>query len=211
MIRALFFDNDGILVDTEKYYFQANRRIMLEHGLDLSLDEYFQFFLKDNCGMWHLLDPAGRENVTSLRSKRNDYYSDLLATEEIAIAGAGDVLKTLSKHFKIGVVTSSLRRHFSIIHGRTGFARYFDFVVAEGDYTHYKPDPEPYRVAVDRSGFALEECLAIEDSPRGLAAAKAAGLVCWAIPSELTRRGDFSTADKVLASISELPGLLEVR
>jgi HAD superfamily hydrolase (TIGR01509 family) len=114
----------------------------------------------------------------------------------------------VTRRYRHTIVTSSLRRHFAIIHERTGFGKFFDFVVAEGDYTHYKPDPEPYAVAVKRSGFSARECLAIEDSPRGLQAAKAAGLACWVIPSELTRCGDFSAADKVLPSIGELPRML---
>jgi len=210
MYRAILFDNDGILVDTERYYFQANRMVMREHGLDLSAEQYFQFFLKENRGMWHLMEARGfaPDNITRLRSSRNEHYASLLASEDISIPGAESVLAALAARFKIGVVTSSRRDHFSIIHERTGFAKYFDFVIAEGDYALSKPDPDPYRVAVQRSGFSAQECLAIEDSPRGLQAAKAANLACWVIPSELTRSGNFSTADRVLSSIGELPGWL---
>jgi HAD superfamily hydrolase (TIGR01509 family) len=132
----------------------------------------------------------------------------MLASEEISVAGAEGILQTLSRRFKIGVVTSSRREHFSIIHERTGFSKYFDFIVAEGDYTRSKPDPEPYSVAVKRSGFSHRECLAIEDSPRGLKAATGAGLECWVVPSELTAFGNFSSAGKVLSSICDLPGML---
>lgn len=210
MFRTILFDNDGILVDTEKLYFQANRRIMREQGLDLSAEQYLQFFLNENLGMWHLLEPLGysADTLAGLRQKRNDYYAGLLATENISVDGARQALETLSTRFQIGIVTSSRREHFTLIHQRTGFAEFFDFVVAEGDYTRSKPDPEPYLVAVKRSGFSPAECLAIEDSPRGLRAAKTAGLACWIIPSELTKAGEFTASDKVLSSINDLTGML---
>ena len=61
-----------------------------------------------------------------------------------------------------------------------------------------KPAPEPYLRAVERLALAPERCLVVEDSERGLRAAKAAGLVCWVVPSELTRGGRFGDADAVL-------------
>jgi beta-phosphoglucomutase-like phosphatase (HAD superfamily) len=68
---------------------------------------------------------------------------------------------------------------------------------------HSKPHPEPYLLAVKRSGFRKEECLVIEDSERGLMAAKAAGLRCIVVPSEFTRGSSFAGAYKVLENLRE--------
>jgi len=108
----------------------------------------------------------------------------------------------------MAVVTSSRRVHFEIIHRRSGLLKYFDFVITGEDCPTYKPDPGPYLLATARSGFRKEECLAIEDSQRGLLAAKRAGIGCFMIPTELTRGGNFSSADRVLSSISEVPSAL---
>jgi beta-phosphoglucomutase-like phosphatase (HAD superfamily) len=108
----------------------------------------------------------------------------------------------------MGVVTSSRRDHFDLIHARTGFNRFFDVVVSCDDVQRTKPDPEPYLRALALTGRDPRECVAIEDSERGLAAAKAAGLECWVIPTELSRNGDFGPADKVLGGIADIPGLL---
>jgi beta-phosphoglucomutase-like phosphatase (HAD superfamily) len=108
----------------------------------------------------------------------------------------------------MGIVTSSKKEHFEIIHRRTGFLPYFDFVVGEGDYRRSKPDPEPYRIAIERGGGRADECLAIEDSERGLRAAKGAGLSCWIIPTPLTADSDFSEADRIVADIRRIPDLL---
>jgi HAD superfamily hydrolase (TIGR01509 family) len=135
-------------------------------------------------------------------------YAGLLGKEPIIIHGARDALEELSARYTMGVVTSSRPDHFAIIHGRTGFMKYFRFAVMSGDYSHSKPHPEPYLLALERSGFRAEECLVVEDSARGLAAAKAAGIRCVVVPNEFTRNSDFTGAYRVLGSLSELPGIL---
>lgn len=104
----------------------------------------------------------------------------------------------------MGIVTSSRKEHFEIIHRSSGLLKYFDFFLTGEHYTKFKPNPEPYLLAVERSGCKKEECLAIEDSERGLTSAKSAGIYCYVIPTELTRGGNFSSADKVLGNIKEI-------
>jgi HAD superfamily hydrolase (TIGR01509 family) len=104
----------------------------------------------------------------------------------------------------MGIVTSSRPDHFAIIHRRTGFLKYFQFAITLGDYSHSKPNPEPYLLAIERSGFRAEECLVIEDSERGLTAAKEAGIRCIVIPNEFTRSSNFAGAYKVLGSLKEI-------
>jgi beta-phosphoglucomutase-like phosphatase (HAD superfamily) len=108
----------------------------------------------------------------------------------------------------MGIVTSSEPDPFALIHQRTGLLPYFRFVLTASDYTHKKPHPEPYLLAVERSGCRQEECLVIEDSERGLTAAKAAGLRCIVVPSEFTRGSNFVGAYKVLENLPELLGEL---
>jgi HAD superfamily hydrolase (TIGR01509 family) len=103
-------------------------------------------------------------------------YSDLLATEEITIDGMGDLLGRLAPRFRMGIVTSSRRKHFEIIHARSGFMRHFAFHVVREDYALSKPHPDPYVAGLDRIGLPPDRCLAVEDSPRGVASARAAGL-----------------------------------
>jgi beta-phosphoglucomutase-like phosphatase (HAD superfamily) len=91
---------------------------------------------------------------------------------------------------------------------RTGLLKYFDFVLTASDYRRVKPDPEPYLLAVDRSGVAREVCVAIDDSARGLESATRAGIRCIVVPTALTRRSNFSGAHRVLGSIGEISGAL---
>ena len=209
MFKAILWDNDGILVQTEEWYYEANRQVLAGEGVELPLEIYYDLLLKKNTGVWHLLESTSDEAIDNLKCERNRIFSDLLRTEDIFVKGASDVLDSLHSRYAMGIVTSSRKDHFAIIHDRTRLLPYFDFVVASGDFTNSKPDPEPYLIGIDRTGYAAHECLAIEDSERGVLAAKRAGLTCWAIPSAMTGNGDFSIADQVLDSLRDIPPLLD--
>jgi HAD superfamily hydrolase (TIGR01509 family) len=209
-IKAIFWDNDGVLVDTERLYYQATKQVLEEAGLPLTVELYVEFFLRQAKGVWHLLEEKGfaPEHIEQLRHKRNALYSDLLTQESIAIHHVENVLQRLHGKYLMGVVTSSRKDHFEVIHRTTGFLKYFDFVLTHGDYTKYKPDPEPYQMAVQKSGYRAEECIAVEDSERGLLSATAAGVNCVIIPNELTRACSFEGAYRILSEINEMLDLL---
>ena len=210
MIKAIFWDNDGILVDTEQYYYRATKDVLAGVGADLTLELFAELLLKQAKGAWHLATEQGcsKQEVDELHKQRNLNYLELLKTENIGLPDVEDVLKQLYGKITMCIVTSSLKDTFAVIHERTGFLKYIDFVLASGDYAASKPDPSPYLTALAKSGLKAEECIVIEDSQRGLLAAKAAGLKCWVIPTTLTRDQDFSQADKILTSIKDVPALL---
>lgn len=212
MIKAIFFDNDGILVDTEVLYFRANKEIFSKLGVELNEETYAENFLKRSKGVWHLAEKIGysKEEITELRNKRNKIYSGLLETDLKIINGAEDVLKEFQGKLKLGIVTSSRREHFEIIHRRTGFRKYFDFEITSDECSETKPSPKPYLTALEKTGLKKEEVVIVEDSERGLKAAIAAGIKCYVIPTELTKNSDFTGAEKILANIGELPDELNL-
>lgn len=205
-IKAIFWDNDGVLVDTERLYFEATRQVLASVDVHLDHGTYREFFLKQSQGAWHLAAEQGLSavHVETLRLERNQVYSELLRQQATAIDGAEMTLQRLTTRFTMGVVTTSHRDHFDIIHDRTGFRQYFDFILTREDYGQSKPDPEPYLCALEQVGCQPEECVVVEDSERGLLAAHAAGLRCWVIPTALNHAGDFRLADRVLGHISEV-------
>jgi HAD superfamily hydrolase (TIGR01509 family) len=112
--------------------------------------------------------------------------------------GVAAGLAALAGRFRMAIVTSSEPAPFAAVHARAGILHHFELALTREQYRLAKPDPEPYALAVERLGVARERCLVVEDSERGLRAAKAAGLACWVVPSELTRGGRFEGADAVL-------------
>lgn len=210
MIKAIFWDNDGILVDTERLYFAATKKVLATVDIELTREMYIDYFLIQGNGTWHIAREKGlsADEINNLRNKRNILYGEMLEQDSNIIDGAREVVETLHGKYLMGIVTSSRKDHFDLIHKPLGILKYFDFILTAEDYKKFKPDPEPYLLAVEKSGFLNHECLAIEDSERGLISAKAAGIHCFVIPSELTFNGNFLTADKVLENISELPAEL---
>jgi HAD superfamily hydrolase (TIGR01509 family) len=210
MIKAIFWDNDGVLVDTERLYYQANKETFAKMGIELTKELYLEFFLKKALGTWHLAEAKGytKEQLAAFHVERDKLYSRLLSTETSIITGVEETLKKLCGKFKMGIVTSSKRNHFEIIHKSLNLLKYFDFILTSEDYNKSKPAPDPYIKAIEISGFSRDECIAIEDSERGLKAALNAGIKCYIIPTELTKRCNFQGAAKILYNIFELPKLL---
>jgi HAD superfamily hydrolase (TIGR01509 family) len=210
-IKAILWDNDGVLVDTEHLFFCASHETLARVGVELTQKMYVEFVLKQSRGVWHLAAEKGipEPEIARLRAERDALYGQLLREGKTVIAGAEETLDRLYGRFTMGIVTSSKRDHFEIIHQSTNLLRYFDFVVASGDYTRYKPDPEPYLIALERTGLAKNECIAVEDSERGLAAAIRAGIRCLVVPNGMTRGSDFSGAYKVLNDVRQV--VTEVR
>ena len=210
MIKAILWDNDGVLVDTERLYFQATREILARVGVNLTREMFVEYLLKKGKSVWHLAAEKGTppDRVDRMREERNARYSQLLQEENTVIAGVAETLPKLHQ-FTMGIVTTSRREHFDIIHRASGLLQYFAFILTREDYEKSKPDPEPYLRGLEKTGVERSECIVIEDSKRGLTAATRAGLRCLVIPTELNRDDDFSEAYMVLDAITDVtPELL---
>src|SRR5262245_22802460 len=178
MVEAIFWDNDGVLVDTEHLYFEATRQVLASVDIPLTEDDYRELFLQQGRGAWHLAEARGVPalDVQALKQRRNELYAELIATAPRVLPGVLDVVSALHGEYRMGIVTSSRRDHFEIIHRETGLLPYFDFVVTADDCPRTKPCPDPYLRALQVSGVDRDSCLVVEESERGLEAASAAGL-----------------------------------
>lgn len=203
MFKAIFWDNDGVLVDTEPIFFDATKTILARCGVELTEQFFIDQCLKLNTSAFNLLDPK-KHNIDSLRDERDLLYMNYLKKSAPLRPGIENVLTSLHGRLKMGVVTSSWKDHFDEIMSSSGLRKYFSFFITADDVDNHKPHPEPYLKALMLTGFEPHECLVVEDTERGVTAAKAAGLTCFAVPTPLSKGNDFSKADKVLGNISEL-------
>ncbi|MGR8981639.1 MAG: HAD family hydrolase [Gammaproteobacteria bacterium] len=209
--KAILWDLDGVLVRTESLNYLATREVLLNLNLELDRDTYHHLFLQNSQDPLRMavnrlgLTDSHFNEFHRIRSRK---FIDLLATEEIEIEGVSETIHRLANDFVMGIVTGTKREHVDIMKARTDFFHLFDFSVTLYDAPATKPYPEPYLKGVKLSGKNAGECLAVEDSERGLQSAKAAGINCWVIPNNMTQRGDFSTADRILGSISEIADLI---
>lgn len=207
---AILFDNDGILVDTEPLFFTATQEILASVDVHLRAEDYHDISMRQGRSVFDLASARGVTDaeILVLRARRALRYSELIDVGVRVLEGVVETLERLHGARPIGIVTSSDRGHFERMHSQTGLTRYFDFVLADGDYTHHKPHPDPYLTAAARLGIPVSRCLVIEDTERGLVSATAAGMPCIAIPNALSKSGDFSGAHTVLTSMKDLPSLL---
>lgn len=199
MLKAIFFDNDGVLVDTEHLYYEASRATLAEIGVAVSEAAFIDLSLRQGRSIFELVgDRLDEAAIEDLRQRRNRRYGELLRRGVAPLDGVTEVLSALRGRARLAVVTSSNHDHFETIHAATGLLRFFEFAVTNRDYERSKPHPDAYLTALARAGCAADEAIAIEDSERGLAAARAAGLRCLVVPRGLTRGGDFGGAHRVL-------------
>jgi HAD superfamily hydrolase (TIGR01509 family) len=203
--RGILFDHDGVLVDTEPWYYRAGERALAQIGVDLDQQDYADDTSR-GLGTWARARAAGvdEETIDRLRVLRDAYYQDYLRTEDIEIDGVVDVLAELSRHVRMAVVTTAKRADFDLIHETRQITRFMDFVLVREDYGHAKPHPEPYLTGLDRLGTTAAETLVVEDSVRGLRSAVAAGIDCAVVHSDFTQAQDLSEATYRIGSLGEL-------
>jgi HAD superfamily hydrolase (TIGR01509 family) len=209
-MKAVFWDNDGVLVDTEHFYFEESRAALRELGLDISEEEYVEISLGRGASAFEVAERRGISSaeIEAARERRNVRYSARLANLEL-LPGVRETLAALHGRVKMAVVTSSRPEHFALQHESTGALRYFDFVLTQADYVNHKPDPEPYLMAAARAGVNPSDCLVIEDTERGLIAARSAGMHCAVIPRGLSARGNFASATRVLERADHILALID--
>jgi HAD superfamily hydrolase (TIGR01509 family) len=209
MIRALVFDFDGLILETELPIFQSWQELFQAHGLDLPFE------------LWaHNIGTAEEpfNPVSELQQHVGagfDLGQEFVDRRERELELIGDtppmpgVLEYLQDArrmgLKIGVASSSscgwVEGHLE----RLRIRDYFDCIRAKDDVPLTKPDPALYRMAVESLGVRPEEALAFEDSRNGILSAKRAGLYCVAVPNALTRLTDTSQADLTLNSLTDMP------
>jgi len=204
VIRAILWDNDGVLVDTEGLYFQAGREILATQGVALTREDFAEQSLKKGQSVFDFLPDQNAELIERLRVKRNARYSALLAKGVRVLDGVVETLSALDGRVRMGIVTGSRRDHFEIIHAQTRLLPFFEFVVTREDYNEAKPHPDAYLMAMRLHGLSPESCVVVEDSERGCVAASQAGLRVLAVPNALSQSGEFSSAYKVLNSVREV-------
>jgi HAD superfamily hydrolase (TIGR01509 family) len=203
--RYILFDHDGVLVDTEFWYYKAGERALADVGLTLDKDQYLRD-MNQGSGTWAQARAAGidEQTISRQREARNDYYQEYLRTEAIEIDGVVEALAELSQYVRMAIVTTSKRADFELIHEKRQIRQFMDFVLVREDYENAKPDPEPYLTGLSRFGATKEETLVVEDSSRGLNSALAAGIDCVIVYNDFTKAHDFSQASYRVDTLSEL-------
>lgn len=209
MIRAVVFDFDGLILETESPAYTSWAEIYREHGHELPLDRWFDYVGRgagwfDVVG--HLADLVGerfdREATKARRAARRDELVNALDL----MAGVRDYIDEARRlGLRVGIASSSTRGWVCGHLERLAVMEGWDAIVCREDVENAKPSPDLYLRAVELLGVSPAEAVALEDSPNGISAAKAAGLRCVAVPNPVTADLDLGQADVRVSSLAEMP------
>jgi HAD superfamily hydrolase (TIGR01509 family) len=207
MIRALLFDFDGLLIDTEGPSYRAWLEVYERHGHELPIDTWSAAIgtIDGFDPVAHLAELGVELDDEALEARRRRDL-DLSDAEDLRPGVAAYLDDAHARGLCTAIVSSSsddwIGRHL----GRRGLLERFDAIVcANGSVERAKPRPTLYLEALDRLGVTADEGIAFEDSPNGVRAAKAAGLVCVAVPNPVTAPLDLAEADLLVEAFTELP------
>ena len=208
MFRAVVFDFDGLILDTETSEFRSFQDVFEKHGAVLELDVW-----KDCIGTspsafdpYRYLEqcigrPVDRELARAWRKER---FEQLMKEESVRPGVESYLRRATELGLKIGLASSSTRawvegylRQFHLLH-------YFHCIRTRDDVVRVKPDPELYLRALEELGVAPAHAVAFEDSPNGALAAKRAGMACVIVPNPLTETLIFGEVDLRLSSMAEM-------
>ena len=209
MKKYILLDHDGVLVDTEFWFYKAGERALADIGLILDQAQYLRD-MNRGLGVWAQARAAGVDERTIDRQRevRNEYYQEYLRTEAIEIDGVVEALAESSKYVRMAIVTTAKRVDFELIHEQRQIRQFMEFVLAREDYMLAKPHPEPYLTGLKRLGARKDETLVVEDSARGLNSALAAGIDCAVVHSNFTKAQDFSQASYRIQTLIELKDIV---
>jgi HAD superfamily hydrolase (TIGR01509 family) len=208
-IRALLFDFDGLVLDTEVPSRSGWELLYREHGHELPPEKWA--LVVGTRGAW---DPmAHLENLVGaplererLDERRYAHELSLIEAEELRPGIAEYLAAARRLELRLAIVSSSSRRWIDMHLTRLEQAAAWDLILAaDHDESRAKPAPTLYLEALELLGVGAGEAIAFEDSPNGVRAAKAAGIYCVAVPNEVTRALGLDEADLVLDSLADLP------
>ena len=204
MIEAVLWDNDGVLLDTETLFFETTRAAFARLGLDLTKEFWGRHYLGEGKSSREVAASLGgdRDRIEAMLRERNQEYRQVLSQPPPLRPQVRETLSLLFGRVRMAIVTGSHRDQLLLMHGSSGLLKFFDAIVTGDECSHLKPRPEPYLAGLKALGARAERCVAVEDSPRGLASARAAGVACVVVPTELTRGLDFGGALSVEPDVS---------
>ena len=210
MIRAVIFDFDGTIIDSETPDYQSWREVYQSYGLDLDLKRWARDIGRGPGDIpfnpiMDLQERLGESlDVDDLRKQRRRRFYEMMAQQGVR-PGVADWLEEASRRNLTLAVASSANAEW--VHGslaRLGLTHHFVSILSSADVAKAKPDPELYLKTLDILGVSPAEAIAIEDSPNGILAATRAGIFCLAVPNSLTMHLDLGPADLVAGSLSEI-------
>ncbi len=177
--EAVLFDMDGVILDSEPLHAAAFQATLGRHGHELSQEDYKEHFAGKT-------DEAGFEayfkcineaiDLPMIMDEKTKKYLELASDQLVPYPGVVQLIRDLANHVPLALVTGSLRMEADVALKAFGITDRFKVIVAAGDISQSKPNPEGYIKAMAELKASPDQCVIVEDSPSGIQAARAAGV-----------------------------------
>jgi len=209
MKKAVIFDMDGVLVNTEPIGYKASTAMYKSLNITVPDDVYATFIgSSDRNNMQRLKELYNLEHTREqlLDERYKHYYEVFDKADDLELMpGVKALIEDLhSNGMKLILASSATKRKIEKVFTRFGLHHYFDAVISGEDFEFSKPHPAIFLEAVAKSGFTKSECVIIEDSTNGIKAAKAAGVYCIGYKNNEHTTQDTSEADIIITDFSQL-------
>ncbi|WP_236341301.1 HAD family hydrolase [Paenibacillus plantiphilus] len=204
-MKAVIFDFDGLIIDTETAWYQAFEDVFRDNDVEFPLEVFVKCIGTDDTLLNQFIaENIGIENMEIIKSLANENHKTKMETIVIR-DGVKDYL-TLAKALglKIGLASSSSRQWVEGYLKELQIIDYFQVIKTRDDVANIKPDPALYLTALQALNVSANEAIAFEDSANGATAAALAGIKCVIVPNEVTRNIEFGHYDLRIESMSDM-------
>ena len=215
MIKAIVFDFDGVLADSEPRHLRAYQKVLSPFRITLTKEDYYERYLGyDDEGVFTRIAAAhdlalDDQRLRTLIAEKALVFDSAIGQEEILYPGAAACVTRMAARYPLGIASGALRHEIEAILRCAGLLQHFRFIVGSGDTIQSKPAPDPYLRAAELHDLKPGECVAIEDSQWGIVSAKSAGLACVGLTTTYSR-AHLAEADRIVDSLDEFtPELIE--
>lgn len=222
-IKAIFFDQDGVIIDTEKDGHRvAFNEMFKEFGYDFQWDvekyhellqisggkERMRHYFREENIFPNLSEEEETELLLKLHKRKTEIFIQLIESGKLPLRTGVKrlMLEALDKGLILGVCTTANERSANAIARGMLHDINFNFILAGDVVSKKKPDPEIYLLGLERTGLSPKECIVIEDSRNGVLAAEKAGMHIVATTNIYTENEDLSEADIVVTSLGDPDG-----
>ncbi|MGB8779836.1 MAG: HAD family phosphatase [Candidatus Bathyarchaeia archaeon] len=207
MIKAVLFDMDGVIAETEHVHVEAEKQTLLKYGVQITEDELHRYTGTTAKQMFMELIAKYKLDTTfeQIFNEKEEIMFKLLEMDAQPVKGVIELICELKKkHVKLAVASSSHRRLVQYVLRKLEITRLFDSIISAEDVAHGKPDPEIFLMSAKRLKVSPAECLVVEDARLGVEAAKEAGMKCLGYRNPHSGNQDLSKADIVTDDFSSL-------
>lgn len=206
MIKAIIFDLDGLLVDSQPLQYQAYNQIFTKHGYPISKEMWIEH-VQHSQTLPEFMEANGiLGNPETIREEKKVIYDELIKTELQLKPGAQKLVDLLSKHYELGIASASRLESIQLYLNKFNLTSKFKAVVSDYHVKKTKPAPDVFLAAAEKINVLPSECIVIEDSMAGLKGAQAANMKCIICPDSFCQieKSRFVNADRIVDNLGEV-------